>query len=70
MRGSCTLTQYPNKSPYEGLAEAIADQGNTGLKDEIIQEIGEACVKALAYRAQQRKAVIGKMRGANDRPYF
>ena len=62
--GQLHVDPIPNKSPYEGLAEAIADQGNTGLKDEIIQEIGEACVKALAYRAQQRKAVIGKMRGA------
>lgn len=61
--GQLHVDAIPNKSPYEGLAEAIADQGNTGLKDETIQKIGEACVKVLAYRAQQRKSVIGKIRG-------
>ena len=47
----------PNKSPYEGLAEAIEDKGNIGLSDETIREIGRACVNALAYRAQLRKEV-------------
>ena len=62
--GQLHVDPIPNKSPYEGLAEAIADPGNIGLKDEVIEEIGAACVKALAYRAQSRKSVIGKMRGA------
>lgn len=62
--GQLHVDPIPNKSPYEGLAEAIADPGNIGLPDDTIQKIGEACVKALAYRAQSRKSVIGKMRGA------
>ena len=61
--GHLNVDPIPNKSPYEGLAEAIADPGNIGLPDDTIQKIGEACVKALAYRAQQRKSVIGKIRG-------
>ena len=39
------------KSPYDGLAKAIADPTNYGLKDEVIEEIAHACTKALAYRA-------------------
>lgn len=62
--GQLHVDPIPNKSPYEGLAEAIADPGNIGLSDELIEEIGAACVKALAYRAHYRKSVIGKMRGA------
>ena len=62
--GQLHVAPIPNKSPYEGLAEAIADPGNIGLADEVIQKIGAACVKALAYRAHYRKSVIGKMRGA------
>lgn len=62
--GQLHVAPIPNKSPYEGLAEAIADPGNIGLPDELIEEIGAACVKALAYRAHYRKSVIGKMRGA------
>jgi prophage antirepressor-like protein len=61
--GHLNVDPIPNKSPYEGLAEAIADPGNIGLADEVIEEIGAACVKALAYRAQSRKSVIGKIRG-------
>ena len=61
--GHLNVDPIPNKSPYEGLAEAIADPGNIGLSDELIEEIGAACVKALAYRAHYRKSVIGKMRG-------
>lgn len=58
------MDAIPNKSPYEGLAQAIADPGNIGLTDEVIEEIGAACVKALAYRAQQRKSIISRTRGA------
>ena len=61
--GHLHVDAIPNKSPYEGLAEAIADPGNIGLTDEVIEEIGAACVKALAYRAHYRKSVIGKIRG-------
>ena len=46
----------PAESPYKGLAKAIADPDNTGLKDEVIEEIAQACVKALAHRARQRKS--------------
>lgn len=62
--GQLHVAPIPNKSPYEGLAEAIADPGNIGLTDEVIEEIGAACVKALAYRAQQRKSIISRTRGA------
>nr|DAN96669.1 MAG TPA: repressor domain protein [Caudoviricetes sp.] len=62
--GHLNVDAIPNKSPYEGLAEAIADPGNIGLPDELIEEIGAACVKALAYRAQQRKSIISRTRGA------
>ena len=58
--GHLNVDAIPNKSPYEGLAEAIADPGNIGLPDDTIQKIGEACVKALAYRAQSRKKAGGK----------
>ena len=61
--GHLHVDAIPNKSPYEGLAQAIADPGNIGLTDEVIEEIGAACVKALAYRAQQRKSIISKIRG-------
>ena len=61
--GHLNVDAIPNKSPYEGLAQAIADPGNIGLTDEVIEEIGAACVKALAYRSQQRKSIIGKIRG-------
>lgn len=54
--GRLMVDAIPNKSPYEGLAEAIEDKGNIGLPDETIREIGRACVNALAYRAQSRKA--------------
>lgn len=53
--GHLNVDAIPNKSPYEGLAEAIEDRGNIGLSDETIREIGRACVNALAYRAQSRK---------------
>lgn len=53
--GHLNVDPIPNKSPYEGLAEAIEDKGNIGLSDETIREIGRACVNALAYRAQIRK---------------
>ena len=56
--GHLNVDAIPNKSPYEGLAEAIEDRGNIGLSDETIREIGRACVNALAYRAQSRKARI------------
>ena len=55
--GHLNVDAIPNKSPYEGLAEAIEDKGNIGLSDETIREIGRACVNALAYRAQIRKGV-------------
>lgn len=62
--GHLNVDAIPNKSPYEGLAQAIADPGNIGLTDEVIEEIGAACVKALAYRAQQRKSIISRTRSA------
>ena len=62
--GHLNVDPIPNKSPYEGLAQAITDPGNIGLTDEVIEEIGAACVKALAYRAQQRKSIISRTRGA------
>jgi len=62
--GHLNVDAIPNKSPYEGLAQAIADPGNIGLTDEVIEEIGAACVKALAYRARQRKSIISRTRGA------
>ena len=55
--GHLNVDAIPNKSPYEGLAEAIEDKGNIGLSDETIREIGRACVNALAYRAQLKKEV-------------
>lgn len=54
--GRLMVDAIPNKSPYEGLAEAIENKGNIGLPDETIREIGRACVNALAYRAQSRKS--------------
>lgn len=62
--GKLHVDAIPNKSPYEGLAQAIADPGNIGLTDEVIEEIGAACVKALAHRAQKWKSAIIKTRGA------
>lgn len=43
------------RDPYEGLARAIADPANIGLKDETILEIGQACVIALANRAKHHE---------------
>ena len=43
------------KSPYDGLAKAIADPANIGLKTETILEIGQACVIALANRAKHHE---------------
>lgn len=51
------------QSPYKGLAKAIADPGNIGLQDSVIEEIGQACVTALAHRAKRREAVIHTARG-------
>ena len=62
--GSLSVEAITQKSPYEGLAKAISDPGNIGLTDEVIEEIGAACVKALAYRAQQRKSIFSRTRGA------
>lgn len=44
----------PMPDPYEGLARAIADPGNIGLEDQVISEIGHACMTALACRAKLR----------------
>lgn len=57
--GQITLHQITN-NPYDGLAKAIADPGNIGLEDSVIAEIGQACVKALAYRARSRKGSVEK----------
>ena len=46
----------PMPDPYEGLARAIADPGNIGLEDQVILEIGHACMTALASRAKLRGA--------------
>lgn len=50
--GKIHCTVHERKSPYDGLAKAIADPSNIGLKDEVIREIGLACTEALAYRAR------------------
>ena len=60
--GRLMVDVIPNKSPYEGLAKAISDPTNTGLADEVIREIGAACVTALAHRAENRKTIIAKLR--------
>lgn len=54
----------PRPSPYDGLAKAIADPTNIGLKDSTIEEIGLACMTALAHRAKRRKELVGKLRKA------
>ncbi len=46
----------PMPDPYEGLAPAIADPSNIGLEDQVILEIGHACMTALASRAKLRGA--------------
>lgn len=55
----------PMPDPYEGLAPAIADPSNIGLEDQVISEIGHACMTALAWRAKSRKAVIGRARSGD-----
>ena len=52
----------PRPSPYDGLAKAIADPGNIGLEDQTIEEIGQACMTALAHRAKHRRELVGKLR--------
>ena len=54
----------PRPSPYDGLAKAISDPSNIGLKDEAIEEIAQACITALSHRAKHRDALILKLRGA------
>lgn len=61
--GTITLQVLPD-NPYQGLAKAIADPTNIGLKDETIEEIGQACVIALAHRAKHRESLVLKLRGA------
>jgi Rha family phage regulatory protein len=56
----------PMPDPYEGLARAIADPSNIGLQDSLIEEIGQACVTALAHRAKCRKEAINKIRSLNQ----
>ena len=52
----------PRPSPYDGLAKAIADPGNIGLKDSTIEEIAQACIAALAHRAKRRSEIVAKLR--------
>ena len=54
----------PRPSPYDGLAKAIADPGNIGLEDQTIEEIGQACMTALAHRAKRRKEIIASFKRA------
>ena len=54
----------PRQDPYTGLKNAIADPGNIGLKDSTIEEIGQACLTALAHRAKRRESLVLKLRGA------
>ena len=61
--GKLCIRPMPN--PYDGLAKAIADPGNIGLEDQVILEIGHACMTALACRAKSRKAAIGRTRSRN-----
>lgn len=52
----------PMLDPYEGLAKEIADQSNIGLEDSTIEEIGQACMTALAHRAKRRQELISGLR--------
>lgn len=52
----------PRPSPYDGLAKAISDPSNIGLKDETIEEIAQACIAALAHRAKRRSEIVAKLR--------
>lgn len=54
----------PRPSPYDGLAKAISDPSNIGLKDSTIEEIGQACITALSHRAKRRESLVLKLRGA------
>ena len=51
---SLSFSVKERRSPYEGLAKAIADPHNIGLKDELILEIAQACLTALADRSSSR----------------
>ena len=61
--GKVTFHQMPD-NPYDGLAKAITDPSNIGLEDQTIEEIGQACMTALAHRAKRRKELVGKLRKA------
>ena len=56
----------PMPDPYDGLAKAIADPGNIGLEDQVISEIGHACMTALASRAKCGKSAIGRARSGDN----
>ena len=60
--GNLSVDVIPNKSPYEDLAKYIEDKTNTGLSDETIHEIGQACINALAYRSKARKSSTTNIR--------
>lgn len=53
----------PRPDPYESITRAIADPENIGLKDEVIQKVAQACVDTLTRRAQNRNAIVMKLRG-------
>ena len=59
--GKISLHQMPD-NPYDGFAKAIADPGNIGLEDSTIEEIGQACITALAHRAKRRKENITSLK--------
>lgn len=58
-----SISVQVRQSPYKGLAKAIADPGNIGLQDSVIEEVCQACVTALAHRAKQREVALKIKRG-------
>ena len=58
-----TVSIRVRQSPYKGLIKAIADPGNIGLQDSVIEEVCQACVTALAHRAKKREEALKMKRG-------